>query len=293
MELFNRETPYGVVMVLSGLIVLGCSAMVFFGLSGMYLGKLLLPVILVIISVLVIMYSLLKMCKYKQTHSLKSGWMRELLWGCVIFAIMMCGATPISNVVGALNDKGKFQENVDSIVRDVESLPLLYRDYVDERVERYQSHLMSLNEWESEYVQMLQGVGGSTQRAKAIYVCNSLTRKLITADMDSVEKVRSEWLHSLTDINAFSQRTIYNIASAGIEWMNEYKNLSSITYYGEETEPFDSPELRKKLTKMGGYVDFSKPSLLGVLIVCVAFVLVILPYIMIRRSKRSKSGTHG
>lgn len=293
MELFNKETPYGVVMVLSGLTVLGFSAMVFLGLSGMFLGKLLLPVVLVIISVLVIMYCLLKMCKSKQTQSLKAGLIRELLWGCIIFVIMMCGATPISNVVGALNDNGRFQESIDSVVKDVESLPVVYRDYVDERVERYREHLMSLNEWETEYVDMLQGVGGSTQRAKATYVCNSLMRKLVTTDMDSVEKVRSEWLHSLTDVDAFSQRTISMVASSGIEWMNEYKELSAITYYGEDSEPFDSLELRKKLSKMGGYAAFSKPSLLGMMIVCGAFACVIMPYVMIRRSKKGKSGTHG
>lgn len=271
--------------------MLGFAAFVFFGLSGMFLGNLLLPAILVIFGVFVIVYSLLRMCKAK-TEVDRQGIKYEIIFGIIILIVMMCGATPISNVVGALNDQEKYQQNVDSTVAEVENLPLAYRAYVDDRVESYRDYLDSLDVWSPEYKEILEDIVGNTKSEKIDNLCRSLARRLVTQDMDSVEKARSEWLHSLEGVNAFTQRTVSMAAGCGMKWMSEYREMSSVMFLGEETQPFDMPEMKKKLSKLGGYANFLKPGFAGIVIVLMCFALILLPYYMIRRSAKGKGGTH-
>lgn len=289
----SKETPYGFVMVLSGVALLAFAAIVFIGLTGMCQGQLIIPIASVAIGVIAIFYCLLLICKWKQVLSAKDGMIRELLITLLMLLIMLCGASPVSNVISALDDKEGLQENVDSIIENVSSIAPAYKEYVEERTEAYRDHLVHLHTGSDDYNIQLSKAAGDSKKQKAKAVVNSLKRRLINPAMEDIEAKRAEWLNSLTDINAFTQRTASMVASSGVKWIEEYNRISSIKYAGEEVEPFDMPELKEKLLQYRiGQSDILHPSFTGLIITLLCFLMTLTPYLLIRRSGKSKSGTH-
>lgn len=289
----SKETPYGFGMVLSGVTLLAFAAIVFIGLTGMCQGQLIIPIISVLVGVVALFYCLLLICRWKQNLSTKQGLAREILIALLMLIIMMGGAAPVSNVITALDDKDGLQENVDSIIENVSCIAPAYKEYVEQRAEAYREHLVHIHKGSDDYNIQLSNAAGNSKREKANAVVNSLKRRLLNPAMEEIEAKRAEWLNSLTDINAFTQRTASIVASSGVKWIQEYNQISSVMYAGEEYEPFDMPELKERLSKYSiGQSDFMHPTLAGTIITLLCFIMTITPYLLIRRSVKSKTGTH-
>lgn len=289
----SKDTPYGLALLLSGIVLMAFAAVVFIGLSGMCQGQLVIPAVIVIAGVLIVFYSLIRICKSKLGRSLKKGLMSEMLTAIVILVIMMCGASPASNMISSFDGKKNLQADVDSIVEEVSNLPQAYRDYVDDRAKSYSSHLLSLQPGSEDYETQLARAAGDTRQEKARRIVASLKRRLLNDEMEKIEMKRAEWLSSITDADALNRRTASAVAAAGLKWIDEYREISTIEYKGENADEFEMPELEEKLSLYDiDHIDLLSPSGKGLLATLLCYLLVLVPYFLIRRSGKAKSGTH-
>lgn len=289
----SKDTPYGFALLLSGIVLMAFAAVVFIGLSGMCQGQLVIPAVIVIAGVLIVFYSLIRICKSKLGRSLKKGLMSEMLTAIVILVIMMCGASPVSNMISSFDGKKNLQADVDSIVEEVSNLPQAYRDYVDDRAQSYSSHLLSLQPGSEDYETQLARAAGDTRQEKARRIVASLKRRLLNDEMEKIETKRAEWLSSITDADALNRRTASAVAAAGLKWIDEYREISTIEYKGENADEFEMPELEEKLSLYDiDHIDLLSPSSKGLLATLLCYLLVLVPYFLIRRSGKAKSGTH-
>lgn len=289
----SKDTPYGLALLLSGAVLIIFAAAVFLGLSGMCRGQLIMPIVAVMAGVLVVFYSLIRICRSKLSKSRRNGLMGELLGAALMLVIMMSGASPVSNVISVLEDKENLQSSVDSIVDEVADIPKEYKIYVDERIQSYKTHLLSLTPGTEDYERQLSRAAGESRQEKAKFIARSLQRRLYNPNMEAVEAERTAWLLTLNNVDAFSQRTVSMVAAAALEWIDEYREISTIEYLGEDTEPFEMPELEEKLSAYElNRSDFLHPTVFGGGIALVCYILVLIPYLLIRRSGKEKSGTH-
>lgn len=296
MELFSRDTPYGISLSLSGIALLCLGALAFLGLDYHCEGNLLLPIILVVIGMVTVVWSLVKICKAKQNLSLGEGMLKEFTLSVIIMAVVASASLPVGTLLQVVRHKDNLQADIDSTVIAVKTIGQTYQDYARERISDYQRHLHALPATSSAYDTELRGASGTTRSEKVKSVITSLQRRLLNEQMLEVEKQRQEWLDGLHDVsvwNIFTPRNMSAIGNAGTEWVEEYRKVSEIVYSGETAEPFSMPELQDRISQMGGtYTTFRKPDTMSVALTFVGFIFIMTPYFLTRRNTRSKVGTH-
>lgn len=296
MELFSRDTPYGISLSLSGIALLCLGALAFLGLDYHCEGNLLLPIILVVIGMVTVVWSLVKICKAKQNLNLGEGMLKEFAFAIIILAVVASASLPIGTLLQVVRHKDNLQTDIDSTIIAVKTIGETYQDYARERISDYQRHLYALPTTSSAYDTELRGASGITRSEKVKSVITSLQRRLLNEQMLEVEKQRQEWLDGLHDVsvwNIFTPRNMSAIGSAGAEWVEEYRKVSDIIYSGETAEPFSMPELQDRISQLGGtYTTFCKPDTMCVALTFVGFIFIMTPYFLIRRNTRSKVGTH-
>lgn len=266
MEILRKDTPFGISMFIAGVAMLFFSAMVFLGLDYHFQGELLIPVALVAISWIVVGYCVVRMCKSKQMVRLKDGWVPELLMTLVVLMVMLAGSVPCTNFMKVRDHRPEFVANVDSAIIEVKDLSCCYRDYAEQRCENYEARHFT------------DGKG------------RSLRRRLMPKYIADIEDMRDAWLDDVVDVNLwniFTPRNVAMIKKAALQWLDEYKELSNVIYKDEKAEPFDMPDLESKLDRL--YFKNAKMEGVderGLLISGICFLLVIMPYMLVRRNRK-------
>lgn len=273
MELISKDTPYGLSFAMSAIPLLCFTALVFLGLDYHYEGNLLIVIPIVVISTALIVWSVVRMCRYKHTQRFQEGIAKEAAFAVLVFVLLILESMPFSNFMRVLDRKDDFQAAVDSTVIVVKGVGTAYQDYANERIQNYRRH---------------------TRNAAKV---ESLKRRLLNDDMKEIEMRRTEWLDSLHAINVWNILTPRNIAAVGnaaAKWVGEYAAVSQMIYEGEDCEPFSMPQLEGELTEMtAAFTEFRGPDARGLFAALICFAFVLTPYVLIRRNTKGKVGTHG
>ncbi len=103
---------------------------------------------------------------------------------------------------------------------------MLYNHYAVTRVGKYKLYLENEN------------ISHEEQKRRV----NSLKRRILLPTEGSVQKERSRWLSSMSDKNASKNistaRNLNDVLDAADRWIEEYKQVSSVVYAGEDAVPF-------------------------------------------------------
>jgi len=296
MEFISKDTPYGIALALSGVALLAFGALTFLGLDYRFEGNLFIAVPLVLLGAAIVIWALVRMCQLKQTLRVREGVVKESAFALLVFAVLGSASIPFTNFMRVLDHQDEFQAGVDSTVLVVKGVDEAYKTYANERVTNYRQHLRSVWTGSSVYNTEIAGAAGNTKDEKINSLVNSLQRRLLEINMDSVSKVRNEWLdglHSINVWNILTPRNISAVGKAGSQWVEEYRIVSEKIYAGESAEPFAMPQLEDKLSSVtSSFTQFHKPDFRGIIAALACFVFIMIPYIQTRRNTKGKVGTH-
>lgn len=287
-----QTSNFNFASVFSIMVLLVFSYITFLGLVYWKEGELFLPLVLTLSMIVIVIGCVFVMCLSKATRWKRIGTIGQIFFGIIILATLLLAAFPFTNflrVAEASDDiKNKIATTCDAAVK----LDEAYEEYVNTRLDNYKSNLVLISKGRninpSQYKECLGGASGSSDEAKIESLKKSLKNKLYPDSTSNIVKERHEWLDKARNANVWNPLTSSNISKVNksVEgWQNNYKQLSSVSYKGEESEPFAYEEFSsqlKELTKT--YAEFQRPSFFSVIISLICFFIMMLPYIITRES---------
>jgi hypothetical protein len=275
-----NKTSEGVALLFTIIALLAFVYIAFLGTEYMVEGNHLTAIALSLLFVVVLAYSIRTMCKSKASRNKRSGMPREIGSIVITSAFLGLGSIPFNHFLYVLDHQKEVKESIMSISQSVSDIDSLYADYAESRIRSYK--------------QLLYKEHYPSKKVKAM--TNSLKRRLLPQDMDSVRTDRRQWLGTLKESsvwNISTPRNLHYIIEAGEDWAKQYATLSKTIYKGEKAEPF-STEANAEAAAVLKQLSTPKPHAnkrgIGATLLCCALVLT--TYLHIRRPKSKFAGSH-
>lgn len=283
----NTETKFTSALVFCLMVLLGYSYIAFLGLLYWKDGELGLPIGLTIGFMAVVLGCLFVMCISKATRWQGIGRAGQIVFGLIILAAFIASAFPFTNFMRVIENKSAIYTEIENTIKAASSLDESYLSYANERFSQYKSDLKSID-YEEKYSICVQGAYGETKSDKIENLKNSLSEKLLPAGMSTIQKSRQDWLKKASGMSVWNLKLPSNLLEIqGVvnKWINNYIDLSSISYMGDTGSAFSYNEFNDQLGKVTAfYKKFDKPSFLAFTLAIVCFLIMLLPYFMTDQS---------
>ena len=181
---------------------------------------------------------------------------------------------------------------IDTLFISAKNLDSAYDNYANERISKYESSLKIISNGKnirpSEYREILAGAAGNSDDDKIANLSMSLKRQLLPENMDTIRAERIKWLESANKMSVWNMllpSNINKIANEVDNFVTNYADVSKNIRKGEKVQPFAYDNLNNNLGELQQiYTKFSKPSALSLIVSLVAFLIMLLPYIVAQRS---------
>ncbi len=286
-----QNSKFNFAAVFSLMVLLVFSYITFLGLIYWKKGDLLVPIGLTLGLIAIVTVCILVMCKAKATRWRRIGIIGQVFFGIIILVVLLAAAIPFTNFLRVNQDSKEIEKRIALTCDAGLNLDSTYVDYVNKRLYSYKKNLevISYGKYSrpSQYNECLKDASGNTDKDKISSLEKSLKNKLMPDSTEIIVKERKEWLKGAKKLNVWNPLTASNIAKvdeAVNGWYENYKQLSSISYKGEEYEEFKYQEFNSQLRKLTDtYSVFKKPSLFSLLMSLLCFFIIMLPYIMTRK----------
>jgi uncharacterized membrane protein YidH (DUF202 family) len=252
----------------------------FLGTEYLLEGNHLLAVPLVLLGAALLSYAISVMCKSKGSRDKRKGLPKEVAAIMAAVLILLVGSIAFTQFLYVHDHQRQLRETLFSTADDVSRIDSVYKDYAMQRVNAYRK-LLKKERYPSE---------------KQTSMTKSLRRRLMPEEYDTICADRKRWLASVHDAgvwNISTPRNLHYLVSAGHDWTEQYREVSSVIYKGEVAEPFGSGETEFFLSEESR--QFSKPhrpdsrSMAATVICC---LLILTTYWHIRRPKNRYAGSH-
>lgn len=280
----------------SVMVLLVFSYITFLGLVYWQGGNLFTPVLLTIGLMALVLLCVFIMCKSKATRWKKIGTIGQVFFGLIVLCTLLCASLPFTNFLRVIQDSSSIYENVQSTCDAAINLDSAYSKYVDNRITKYKDNLLVIGQGKqmnpTKYQECLGGASGNTDVEKIAGLAKSLKNKLLPETTASVVKERHDWLNSAKNASIWNPLTSKNISKVDEQvngFLDNYLQLSSISYKGEDNFPFVYTEFKSEINKLtASYKTFQKPTFLSIIVSLICFLVMMLPYIMTRGSLAGK-----
>ena len=287
-----RNLKFTFSLVFSIMVLLVFGYFTFMGLVYRMGGNILFPAIITVVGVMLVLLLIIAMCLSRATRWQEFGIFGQVLFGILVFVILLSSSIPFTNFVRVEHDKESIYEKVRNTCNAATDLDKSYIDYVEKRIESYRKNLDGVSKARmiqpSKYNECLSGAYGNTDQEKIDNLSKSLKMKLLPESMDSIIVQRHNWLISASNASVWNPLTPANINKVDEivnGWINNYTNLSSVTYKGEETKKFEYEAFSSNLQNLTSqYKTFQKPRFMPVCLSILCFFVMLLPYIMTRKT---------
>lgn len=286
-----NKTRFNFAAVFSIMVLLVYAFIAFMGLIYWKNGELTIPLLLTLGGVAVVLLCLYVMCVGKESRW-RIGRVGEILFGIIILATFVLAAFPFTNFMKVIDKQDDIKGRIDTLFTSAKNLDSAYDNYANERISKYESSLKIISSGKnirpSEYREVLAGAAGSSDDEKITNLSKSLKRQLLPENMDSIRAERMKWLESANKMSVWNMllpSNINEIANEVDNFVANYADVSRNIRKGEDALPFAYDNLNNNLGDLQQiYTNFSKPSVLSLIVSLVAFLIMLLPYIVAQRS---------
>lgn len=286
-----NKTRFNFAAVFSIMVLLVYAFIAFMGLIYWKNGELTIPLLLTLGGVAVVLLCLYVMCIGKESRW-RIGRVGEIVFGIIILATFILAAFPFTNFMKVINKQDDIKGRIDTLFTSAKNLDSAYDNYANERISKYESSLKIISSGKnirpSEYREVLAGAVGNSDDEKIANLSKSLKRQLLPENMDTIRAERIKWLESANKMSVWNMllpSNINKIANEVDNFVTNYADVSKNIRKGENVQPFAYDNLNNNLGELQQiYTKFSKPSALSLIVSLVAFLIMLLPYIVAQRS---------
>ena len=286
-----NKTRFNFAAVFSIMVLLVYAFIAFMGLIYWKNGELTIPLLLTLGGVAVVLLCLYVMCIGKESRW-RIGRVGEIVFGIIILATFILAAFPFTNFMKVINKQDDIKGRIDTLFTSAKNLDSAYDNYANERISKYESSLKIISSGKnirpSEYREVLAGAVGNSDDEKIANLSKSLKRQLLPENMDTIRAERIKWLESANKMSVWNMllpSNINKIANEVDNFVTNYADVSKNIRKGEKVQPFAYDNLNNNLGELQQiYTKFSKPSALSLIVSLVAFLIMLLPYIVAQRS---------
>ena len=286
-----NKTRFNFAAVFSIMVLLVYAFIAFMGLIYWKNGELTIPLLLTLGGVAVVLLCLYVMCIGKESRW-RIGRVGEIVFGIIILATFVLAAFPFTNFMKVIGNQDDIKGRIDTLFTSAKNLDSAYDNYANERISKYESSLKIISSGKnirpSEYREVLAGAVGNSDDEKIANLSKSLKRQLLPENMDTIRAERIKWLESANKMSVWNMllpSNINKIANEVDNFVTNYADVSKNIRKGENVQPFAYDNLNNNLGELQQiYTKFSKPSALSLIVSLVAFLIMLLPYIVAQRS---------
>jgi len=286
-----NKTRFNFAAVFSIMVLLIYAFIAFMGLIYWKNGELTIPLLLTLGGIAVVILCLYVMCVGKESRW-RIGRAGEIFFGIIILATFILAAFPFTNFMKVIDKQDDIKGRIDTLFISAKNLDSSYDNYANERISKYESSLKIISSGKnirpSEYREILAGAAGNSDDDKIANLSRSLKRQLLPENMDSIRAERMKWLESANKMSVWNMllpSNINEIANEVDNFVTNYADVSKNIRKGEDAHPFAYDNLNNNLGELQQiYTKFSKPSALSLIVSLVAFLIMLLPYIVAQRS---------
>ena len=286
-----NKTRFNFAAVFSIMVLLVYAFIAFMGLIYWKNGELTIPLLLTLGGVAVVLLCLYVMCIGKESRW-RIGRVGEIVFGIIILATFVLAACPFTSFMKVIGNQDDIKGRIDTLFTSAKNLDSAYDNYANERISKYESSLKIISSGKnirpSEYREVLAGAVGNSDDEKIANLSKSLKRQLLPENMDTIRAERIKWLESANKMSVWNMllpSNINKIANEVDNFVTNYADVSKNIRKGEKVQPFAYDNLNNNLGELQQiYTKFSKPSALSLIVSLVAFLIMLLPYIVAQRS---------
>lgn len=288
-------------LVFSIVVLLAFAYITFLGLVYWREGNLSTPLLMTAVLIVVVLLCVIIMCKAKETRWKNIGTFGQIFCGFIILVSFLLSAVPFTNFLRVRHDKEDISEKVNEACEAAIAMDEAYSNYVDQRLANYQDNLnlmvMGKDISPTEYSECVAGATGDTDEEKIEALTKSLRMKLMPDSTAIVVAERQRWITNAKEVKILNPLTPANINTVDKQvngWLENYQELSSVRYKGEETQGFEYTQFESKLKQLTDtYTKFKFPSIWAVLIAIACFGIMLLPYFLTDRDIASTEDKGG
>jgi uncharacterized membrane protein YidH (DUF202 family) len=276
----QKKTIAGFALLLTIAALLVFVYISFMGTEYLMEGNHLVAILLVLMGAAFLSYSIWVMCTSKASRDKRKGLPKEVASFAVAIIVLLVGSVAFTQFLYVHDHQQQLRETLFSTADEVSRIDSVYKDYAQHRVRAY-NKLLKNEKYPS---------------AKQSWLTKSLRRRLMPEEYDTICAERQRWLMALHDAsvwNISTPRNLHYIVTAGQDWTEQYRQVSSIIYKGEKAEPFGSGETL--FIPGEEYKQFSQPhrpdlrSLAATIVCC---LLILTTYLHVRRPRSRYAGSH-
>ena len=270
----------GLALLVTIFALLGFSIFAFYGIEYLLDGNHLLAIGISLLGLFLLSICLYNMCKSKANRSKRSGLPIEISSIIIATIVLLVGSIPFTMFVTVIHHENEFVSSITETAKKVGTIDSCYQAYANHRIANYENFLKRKH------------YKSTDTRSKV----NSLRRRLMPENMDSIYHERQDWIKSLDTVsiwNVSTAKNLHYIVMAGDDWCEQYRQRSSLFYEGEDSIPFDID--RSIIDSQMIYTNLRTPHLpdsTSLLVAAVCIIGILTTYFYIRRPRNRYSGHH-
>ncbi len=280
----KTKFTYGAVIALVVLLVF--SYIAFMGLVYWQNGEISVPLLITLSFILIVASSITFMCMSRATRWKNIGQAGQIAFGFIVFCAFIASAFPFTNFMDVIGHQGQISNEIDSVMLAAQRLDNAYITYSEQRIADYRDKLQLISEGKeiqpTVYAQYLGGAAGNTDEEKIRRLTNSLKNRLLPDSMEVAQQERSQWLRESSEMSVWNimlPKNIIKIQNEVTNWTQNYINLSTESYRGEDTRPFSYDDFSTRLEELSArYAVLHWPTWWSILVAIGCFFVMLLPY---------------
>ena len=270
----------GVALSITALALLAYSILALYGMEYLFDGNHFQAIGIWLVGSIILSTSIYYMCKSKANRNKRNGLLIEIPSMIAAIIILLAGSIPFTMFVSVIRQEKMFVNSITETANHVRAVDSCYQVYANNRISQYEKRLISYN-----------------YKTNAIRSrVNSLKRRLIPENTDSISHERKEWLSGLNSVSIWNISTAKNfhyVMMACEDWCEQYRQRSSIFYEGEDTTHFEYD--KSVIASQSAYVNLRiphSPDTIGLLVAGICILGILTTYFYIRRPRNRYSGHH-
>ena len=227
------------------------------------------------------------MCKAKHTRWLRLGLTGQILFGLIALVLLLGSSVMFSHFTRIVNQRDLLSATYQAAINDASSLDDKYQEYVRNRCTNYEENLGLLQPSSKDYKLLFtNSLALGISKKEIISKCSTTLSNMLRGSNENGDLLskRETWLKnaSASVWNLNLPRNIRDVSSSVNQWIQNYQELSSVQYTGEiDIAPFEDISFNNNAKNLQDICTvISAPTILGILLAILCFVLILFPWII-------------
>ena len=292
-----EKARFNFAWVIAVIVLIAYSYISFMGLVYCQFLPVTLCALLVLVFDALIVLLVSVMCKAKHTRWTRLGTIGQVFFGIVVLAMLLASSISFSHFNKIIKQREKIKSIYSSAIVDAQDLSDKYDGYISVRCEQYENALRQMKAGGVEYNALFsRSLSLQIPKEEIISKCVLNLRNLLKGSNNDADLLlkREQWLQneSASIWNLNLPTNIRDITISVNRWLENYRELSSISYTGEvDTSPFEDSSFNDNINTLNTIcksIEF--PSIWAILLAVISSVLILLPWIVTPKNMASVGG---